>query len=233
MNITKTGTTIVGLKYSTGVVLCADTRATAGPIVADKNCNKIHYIADTIRCCGAGTAADTEWVTRRMSKELLRFKMRFMREPYVSHAERLVTDYLHGYQGQIGAALILGGVDVNGTHLHLISPHGYSAELEFTSLGSGSLAAIAELEARFRKGMAQEEAIELGVSAVKKGILNDLYSGSNVDVCVIDEDGSVRDYRNHLIVETAKNDLKIVYPSTSLTVVKESITELANEQNIF
>ena len=32
----------------------ADTRATAGPIVADKNCEKIHYIAPNIYCCGAG-----------------------------------------------------------------------------------------------------------------------------------------------------------------------------------
>jgi len=46
-----------------GVVLGADTRSTAGTTVADKNCEKIHYIADNIKCCGAGTAADTEAVT--------------------------------------------------------------------------------------------------------------------------------------------------------------------------
>lgn len=46
-----------------GVILGADTRATEGPIVADKNCEKIHYIAPNIYCCGAGTAADTEAVT--------------------------------------------------------------------------------------------------------------------------------------------------------------------------
>ena len=60
---TSTGTTIVGLIYKDGVVLGADTRATEGPIVADKNCEKIHYITDSIRCCGAGTAADTEFAT--------------------------------------------------------------------------------------------------------------------------------------------------------------------------
>ncbi|CEG81870.1 Putative Proteasome subunit beta type [Rhizopus microsporus] len=42
---TSTGTTIVGLIYKDGVCLGADTRATEGPIVADKNCEKIHYIA--------------------------------------------------------------------------------------------------------------------------------------------------------------------------------------------
>jgi 20S proteasome subunit beta 2 len=34
----KTGTTIVGLKFDNGVLLAADTRATAGSIVAEKNC---------------------------------------------------------------------------------------------------------------------------------------------------------------------------------------------------
>lgn len=46
-----------------GVVLGADTRSTAGTTVADKNCEKIHYIAPNVYCCGAGTAADTENVT--------------------------------------------------------------------------------------------------------------------------------------------------------------------------
>jgi hypothetical protein len=46
-----------------GVILGADTRATEGEIVCDKNCEKIHYLAPNISCCGAGTAADTENVT--------------------------------------------------------------------------------------------------------------------------------------------------------------------------
>ena len=60
---TKTGTTISGVKYAEGIVLGADTRSTSGATVADKNCEKIHYIAPNIYCCGAGTAADTEALT--------------------------------------------------------------------------------------------------------------------------------------------------------------------------
>jgi hypothetical protein len=48
-----------------GVVLGADTRATAGQIVCDKNCEKIHDLAPNISCCGAGTSADTENLTDR------------------------------------------------------------------------------------------------------------------------------------------------------------------------
>lgn len=44
-------------------MLGADTRSTNGDTVADKNCEKIHFIAPNIYCCGAGTAADTMNVT--------------------------------------------------------------------------------------------------------------------------------------------------------------------------
>ena len=38
---TSTGTTIVGCLFKDGIVLGADTRATGGAIVADKNCEKV------------------------------------------------------------------------------------------------------------------------------------------------------------------------------------------------
>lgn len=46
--VIKTGTTIVGIVFKDGVVLGADTRATEGDIVADKNCSKIHFLAKNI-----------------------------------------------------------------------------------------------------------------------------------------------------------------------------------------
>lgn len=45
---TKTGTTIVGIIFKDGVVLGADTRATEDTTVSDKNCMKIHYIAENM-----------------------------------------------------------------------------------------------------------------------------------------------------------------------------------------
>ncbi|TFY57461.1 hypothetical protein EVG20_g8536, partial [Dentipellis fragilis] len=80
---TSTGTTIVGLVYKDGIVLGADTRATAGPIVADKNCEKIHYITDNIRCCGAGTAADTEFITALISSNMELHALSTGRKPRV------------------------------------------------------------------------------------------------------------------------------------------------------
>ena len=43
--------------------MAADTRATGGSIIGDKNCEKIHKLAPNIFCCGAGTAADCDHTT--------------------------------------------------------------------------------------------------------------------------------------------------------------------------
>jgi len=181
----KTGTTIVGLVYKDGIVLGADTRSTEGPIVADKNCEKIHYIAPNIYCCGAGTAADTEHTTALISSQLELHKLATGREPRVVTAKTMLQQMLFKYQGEIGAALILGGVDINGPSLYTIHPHGSTDRLPYVTMGSGSLAAMAVFEAGYKPGMTREEGIKLVHAAITAGIFNDLGSGSNVDVTVL------------------------------------------------
>ncbi|KAJ2780996.1 proteasome core particle subunit beta 2 [Coemansia javaensis] len=182
---TKTGTTIVGLIFKDGVVLGADTRATAGTIVADKNCEKIHYLAPNMYCCGAGTAADTEFTTSMISSQLALHSLNTGREARVVTAMTMLKQYLFRYQGHIGAALVLGGYDVTGPHLFTIYPHGSTDKLPFVTMGSGSLAAMSVFESRWREGLSREEGIELVKDAIEAGVFNDLGSGSNVDVCVL------------------------------------------------
>ncbi|KAF6141296.1 hypothetical protein GIB67_024380 [Kingdonia uniflora] len=181
----KTGTTIVGLVFQDGIILGADTRATEGPIVADKNCEKIHYMAPNIYCCGAGTAADTEAVTDMVSSQLLLHRYATGRESRVGTALTLLKTHLFGYQGHVSAALVLGGVDITGPHLYTIYPHGSTDRLAFATMGSGSLAAMAMFETKYKEGLTRDEGINLVCEAVCSGIFNDLGSGSNVDVCVI------------------------------------------------
>ncbi|KAE8023569.1 hypothetical protein FH972_009247 [Carpinus fangiana] len=193
----KTGTTIVGLIFQDGVILGADTRATEGPIVCDKNCEKIHYMAPNIYCCGAGTAADTEAVTDMVNSQLQLHRYHTGgRESRVVTALTLLKSHLFNYQGHVQAALVLGGVDVTGPHLHTIYPHGSTDSLPFATMGSGSLAAMAVFESKYHEGLTREEGINLVCEAICSGIFNDLGSGSNVDICVITK-GHKEYLRNH------------------------------------
>lgn len=120
----KTGTTIVGVKFDGGVVLGADTRATGGSIVVEKNCEKIHYIAPNIYCCGAGTAADTQFVNLFMSSNLELQRLNSGRQTRVSAYVTSTAQLLYKYGGNLGAHLICGGYDVLGPHLVMISGAG-------------------------------------------------------------------------------------------------------------
>ena len=57
------------------------------------------------------------------------------------------------YQGHVSAALVLGGVDHDGPHLYTIAPHGSTDKLPYVTMGSGSLAAMAVFEARWRPNL--------------------------------------------------------------------------------
>ncbi|XP_046999998.1 proteasome subunit beta type-7-like [Schistocerca americana] len=182
---TKTGTTIVGIIYKDGVILGADTRATEDTIVSDKNCSKIHFLAPNMYCCGAGTAADTEMTTQMISSQLELHRLNTGRVVPVVTANRMLKQMLFRYQGYIGAALVLGGVDNTGPHLYCIYPHGSSDKLPYATMGSGSLAAMSVFESRWKPDMTEEEGKQLVRDAIAAGIFNDLGSGSNVDLCVI------------------------------------------------
>lgn len=182
---TSTGTTIVGCIYDGGVVLAADTRATSGPIVADKNCEKLHYISPQIWCAGAGTAADTEFTTALISSQLELHALSTGRKPRVVTCMTMLKQHLFRYQGYIGAYLVVGGVDPTGPGLFTVHAHGSTDKLPYVTMGSGSLAAMSVFETKWKARLTRDEAVELAAEAIKAGIFNDLGSGSNVDVCVI------------------------------------------------
>ncbi|CDI96893.1 proteasome subunit beta type 7 [Echinococcus multilocularis] len=188
--MTKTGTTLAAVIFDGGIVLGADTRTTEGSIISSGCCEKIHYIADNIYCCGAGTAADTQQVTRMVSSQIELHRLNTGRKPRVIAALRLLKQHLFKYKGHIGAACILGGVDNFGPHLYGVYPHGSSDKVPYTTMGSGSLASMAILETKYRPDLNREDAMELVRQAILAGVFNDLYSGTGVDLCVITSKGT-------------------------------------------
>jgi len=198
----KTGTTICGLICSGAVILGADTRATAGAIVADKNADKLHAIAPRIQCAGAGTSADLTATTELIERQMELHSLNTGTEVRVVTVVRRLAQMLFRYQGHVGCHLVLGGYDVNGPQLYQIHAHGSTDKLPYTTMGSGSLAAMAVIEMRYREDMTVEEGTQLVADAISAGIFNDLGSGGNCDVCIITKDG--KDHRRAFRSENQK-----------------------------
>ncbi|KAG5492804.1 hypothetical protein JKF63_01384 [Porcisia hertigi] len=228
----KTGTTIVGVVYRDGVVIGADTRATEGSIVADKRCRKIHYMAPNIMCCGAGTSADTEAVTNMVSSHLALHRLETGKQSRVLEALTLLKRHLYRYQGHVSAALVLGGVDVEGPFLATIAPHGSTDRLPFVTMGSGSIAAMAQMEASYKDNMTCDEAKELVASAIRKGIFNDPYSGTQVDVCVITKDKTELMIGYDKPSERIHPRQEIRLPPGTTPVLREEIRRLVHVEDV-
>uniref|UniRef100_A0A3Q4BCH0 Proteasome subunit beta n=1 Tax=Mola mola TaxID=94237 RepID=A0A3Q4BCH0_MOLML len=222
----KTGTTIAGVVFKDGVVLGADTRATSSEVVADKMCAKIHYIAPNIYCCGAGTAADTERTTDLLSSNLSIFSLNSGRNPRVVMAVNILQDMLYRYHGQIGANLILGGVDCTGNHLYKLGPYGSVDKMPYLAMGSGDLAALGILEDGFKPDMELEKAKQLVQVAIHAGIMSDLASGNNIDICVITREGVdyIRPYQ-----ESEFKDNRYKYRPGTTPVLTEKVIPLKLE----
>lgn len=204
--LTSTGTTIVGLCCKDAVILGADTRSTGGNIIVDKNKLKIHFISPTIYACAAGTAADCEQIIRYASK-VLNFEM--IKNNFHSEQEFLSINFVlkslkafRPKRDSFSSVQIIGGVDREGCKLFQINSDGIPRRISFGALGSGYLDAISVLESTCNSFLPSSDAcfvdinisqaIEIVKRAVKAGILNDLGSGSFIDICVISKEGTIR-----------------------------------------
>merc|ERR1712029_1313309 len=224
---TKTGTTICGAVFDGGVVVGADTRATNGDIVADKNCQKIHPLAPNMVCCGAGTAADCDKVTNMIASQLKLLRLDSDRQQKVATANRLFKQMLFRYQGHIGAYLVLAGVDFHGPHLYTIHAHGSTSKVPYTSMGSGSLAATAILEEGWKPDMEEEDAKKLVRDAIAAGIINDMGSGSTVDIAVLkpnDMIDYIRPYEK--LVQKGERKGNHKYPKGTTAVLDTKVFEI-------
>lgn len=110
----------------------------------------------------------------------------------------MLKQHLFRYQGHIGAYLVIAGVDPTGVGLYTVHAHGSTDKLPYVTMGSGSLAAMSVFETMWRPELTKDDAVALCSEAIKSGIFNDLGSGSNVDVCVIEKDKPTQLLRNYI-----------------------------------
>jgi 20S proteasome subunit beta 2 len=95
-------------------------------------------------------------------------------------------------------------------------------------MGSGSLAAMAVLESRYRPDMGRAAAVALASDAVEAGIWNDLGSGSNVDVVVLSHTEGAIVLRNHRVLNAKPPRTQAyTFPSGTAVILRETVKQLA------
>ncbi len=183
------GTTTVGLVCDGSVVLAADTRATAGTLIASKGVEKIFAIEPHIGLATAGQLGDALSLVSLLRAEAKLYRMRMKTPIKVGGLATLTANIIHGqrYFPYI-VQLIIGGYDTE-PGIHMLDPWGGLSQEMVASGGSGSPIAYGVLESGYGRNMSVEQGIELGVGSVWAAIQRDAATGNAIQASLIDKDG--------------------------------------------
>jgi proteasome beta subunit len=193
MNHIKKGTTTCALTCKDGVVLAADTRASAGYFIVDRNVMKIQKIDEHLGMTIAGGVADAQNLV-----DLLRYNANLYRLSNnqklipVKSAARLCSNVLFNQRYYPYYVLILmGGCDKNGdgTEIYNIEPFGAIPTHRCSSTGSGSPVAYGYLESEYKKDLSVNEAYKTAIHAIAAAIRRNSGTGDNINAVIIDKDG--------------------------------------------
>ena len=181
------GTTTVGIVYTDGVVLAADTRAIAGGYyIAHKAVKKIQKIADHLGVTIAGGVADAQTVVDTLRYYANIFKLENEKPiPVKSTAQLTSNIFFSARFYPYMADIMVGGVDDNGGAIYNIDLFGSLTKDKFHSTGSGSPVAFGILESKFKDNLTIDEAISIAAKAVNAAILRNAGTGDGFDIVVI------------------------------------------------
>jgi proteasome beta subunit len=184
------GTTTVGLIFKDGVVLATDKRATMGYFIASKNAKKVYQISDRIGMTTAGGVGDAQQLVRVMTVECNLYNIRRGKSITVGAASTLLSNILNNNRYfPYYVQLLVGGMDETGPHLFSVDAMGGATkEDDVVATGSGSPTAYGILEDRYKPGMNEEDAVSLGVRAVRAAMKRDVATGEGVQAVVISKD---------------------------------------------
>lgn len=186
--ITKTGTTTVGLTTTEGVVLATDRRASAGNLVASKRAEKVAEIHPRGALTISGAVSAAQALINNLKAEVRLYEARRGEEMSMQALATLTSNFLRSGAFYI-VHPILGGVDSDGGHIYSIDPAGSVMEEPYNATGSGSPFAYGVLEQQFEEGLSNEEAKAVATNAVKSAVERDTASGNGIIITEITDAG--------------------------------------------
>lgn len=185
----KRGTTTVGMKFKDGVVLIVDKRI-ASRLMEPKSIEKIFQIDSHIGCATSGLVADARILVDQARVIAQINKITYDENMGVEELVKRICDYKQNYTQYggvrpFGTALLVAGVDDLGEHLFETDPSGALVSYKAGSIGAGRNAVMEVFEESYQEGMAQDDAVVLGLKALKKATEEDKLNPKAVEIGLV------------------------------------------------
>ncbi|KAL7467588.1 hypothetical protein ACHAXS_007835 [Conticribra weissflogii] len=187
------GTTTISFVFQGGIVAAVDSRASIGNFVGSKTTQKVLPVSRNILGTMAGGAADCSfWIRFLRSEAKLHELVHDGRGISVARASRILSNVLYQNRGldlSVGT-MIMGYHHLDGFSIYYVDNTGVRIKGDMFAVGSGSTFAQGILDTEERRfDMSEEEAVALGIRAIRHATLRDAMSGGYIGVYLITKDG--------------------------------------------
>lgn len=185
----KRGTTTVGLKFKDGVALIVDKRI-ASRLIESKSIEKIFQIDEHIGCATSGLVSDARVLVDHARVVAQINKVTYAEKINIETLVKRICDFKQNYTQYggvrpFGTALLVAGVDNQGCHLFETDPSGALVSYKAGSIGAGRNAVMDLFEEEYQENMSMEEAIMLGLKALKKATEEATLSTKAIEIGLI------------------------------------------------
>jgi 20S proteasome subunit beta 5 len=194
------GTTTVSFVFQGGIIAAVDSRASLGSFVGSKTTQKVLPVNSHILGTMAGGAADCMFWIRKLKSQAMLHELTEGCRMTVARASRLLSNALYQNRGLgLSVGTMIMGFDEDGPpRIYYVDNTGVRIEGDLFAVGSGGTFALGILDTERRHGMTEDEAIALGIKAIRHATFRDAYSGGFINVFLITKDGWRKVYTQDL-----------------------------------
>lgn len=184
-----TGTTVVGLAGSDGVVLAADSRASlGGRFVTNRSMRKVESIGETTAVAFSGGVSGAQSLVDGLRAERRLYELDHDRPAATRALANAAADRIR--TGGLGPLWILVGGFDDGPVLSEVGAGGGLMESPYAAAGSGMQLAYGALERSFESGQPVDVLRPIAANAVAAAAERDTASGDGTAIATITADGT-------------------------------------------
>jgi 20S proteasome subunit beta 5 len=140
----------------------------------------------------AGGAADCSFWIRKLKAEALLHELTEGKRMTVARASRLLSNVLYNNRGlNLSVGTMIMGIDPDDEkpRIYYVDNSGVRIAGDVFAVGSGATFALGILDTERQPDMTEDEAIALGIKAIRHATFRDAYSGGFIGVYLINKNG--------------------------------------------
>ena len=184
------GATAVGITFNDGVVFASERRIAYGNFVVSKTTKKTFVITPYVGAACAGLVADMQILSLQIAALAKIRRMEIKRDVPPNTIAKMMSNMMYERRFfPLLTQVIVGGL-VGKPTIYTLDPLGSVLPDDYAAVGTGAETALGILDQQYKKELNEAEATDLAVKSIRAASLRDSASGDNIDVLVINKDGT-------------------------------------------